>query len=194
MTFVFKAQNNVERMICDTVRAIGGKVVSHKGTVITAKWRSKRYLTVFRKTFKFYIGSDVVRVNYGTYTGSNGRGMITLSHGKGGGIERLWMEFVEQLLATYPGVDFGIRGCPITLDSIKILSNGIEQVMTTTAVTNNHWFIPDMTYAVSQSKSRFAKELLASAIYSNGLLVDGVLIKNSATYNEIMASMSKYQK
>lgn len=190
MTFVFKAQNNVEQMICDTVRAIGGKVVSHKGTVITAKWRSKRYLTVFRKTFKFYIGSDVVRVNYG----SNGRGMITLSHGKGGGIERLWMEFVEQLLATYPGVDFGIRGCPITLDSIKILSNGIEQVMTTTAVTNNHWFIPDMTYAVSQSKSRFAKELLASAIYSNGLLVDGVLIKNSATYNEIMASMSKYQK
>jgi len=82
MTFVFKAQNNVEQMICDTVRAIGGKVVSHKGTVITAKWRSKRYLTVFRKTFKFYIGSDVVRVNYGTYTGSNGRGMITLSHGK----------------------------------------------------------------------------------------------------------------
>ena len=194
MTFVFKAQDDIDKMICNTVKAIGGKIISHKGSVITAKWRSKRFLTVFRKTFKFYIGNDVVRVNYGTYTGNNSGGMITISHGKGGGVERLWMEFVEKLLDTYPGVDFGIRGCPITLDSIKILSNGIEQVMTTTAFTNNHWFIPDMTYAVSKSKSRFAKELLASAIYSNGMLMDGVLIKDSAVYNEIMASMSKYQK
>ena len=193
MTFVFKAQNNVEQMICDTVRAIGGKVVRHKGTVITAKWRSKRYLTVFRKTFTFYIGSDVVRVNYGSYTGGSGRGLIVTEY-RDVGIIRLWTDFVNKLLSSYPNTDFGIKGCPITLDSIKILSNGIEQVMTTTAFTNNHWFIPDMTYATSRSRSQFSKELLASAVYSNGLLVDGVLIKNSATYNEIMASMSKYQK
>ena len=190
MTFVFKAQNNVEQMICDTVRAIGGKVVRHKGTVVTAKWRSKRYLTVFRKTFKFYIGSDVVRVT----TGNGNAGVIVVNRKNGGGRERMWMDFVDKILALYPNADFGIRGCPITLDSIKILSNGIEQVMTTTALTNNHWFIPDMTYATSRSRSQFSKELLASAVYSNGLLVDGVLIKNSAAYNEIMASMSKYQK
>ena len=189
MTFVFKAHDNSEQMICDTVRAIGGKVVSHSGTIVIAKWRSKRYLTVFRKTFKFYIGSDVVRVT----TGNDNAGVIVVNSKNGGGRERMWMDFVDKILALYPNVDFGIRSCPIMLESVKILTNGVEQVMTTTAFTNNHWFIPDMTYATSKSRSQFSKELLASAIYSNGLLVDGVLIKNSATYNEIMASMSKYQ-
>ncbi len=191
MIFVFKTVANVEQIICDTVQAIGGKVTSRKDNVITAHWRTRNYMTVLSNKFKFYIGEDVVRVTCGN---SGSAGMIVIDRNKGGGLERAWMEFVEKLVFAYPHLDFGIKGFPIKLESVKMLTNGIESVMSTTAFTNHHFFIPDLTYATSRTKSQFSKELLANAVYSNGLVVDGTIIRNSAVYNHIMANMSKYEK
>lgn len=176
------------QIICTTINAIGGTVTKMQNNVIDAKWRSPKYHTILPTKFSFIIGQDAVRV----MCGNGMMQFIVVNLGQGKGAASIWMTFVEKMLSLYPDVNFGLKGGDIVLDKIKFLTDGIEQTIRATSVTNEHLLIPDITYTVGKTQSIFSKNILAKARYSNGLIAEGHIAKGSRDYNIIMANISEY--
>ncbi len=191
MIFTFNTIGSPQQtadMICNTINAIGGTISDRQPNLINAKWRSPNYHTILPSKYSFIIGQDAVRV----MCGSTQMGFIVVNMRNGGGVVRVWMTFVDKLLSLYPECDFGLKKCPIVLDKIKFLTDGIEQRMSATSVTNEHLLIPDVTYTVGKTQSQFSKTVLATARYSNGLIAEGHIAKGSRDYNIIMANINQY--
>lgn len=199
-------------MIKDVVISIGGKIKSERDNVIEAKWRNPKLLTVFPTRFTFYVGKDMVLVNSSPpILFGNGTPMIFTTRG-GSRQDWIWDMFIIELQKRYPTIDFGLIPGKAKIDVIKFIGDGLEQVYTSTSWSNPSWggallggmlfgsagaIIGGMggtTYTKGNTSTRFSNEILASVRYTNGLTYDGMLIKNSSTYNEIIVNMSMLSK
>ena len=191
MIYTFNTVNNPEQtaeIICNTVKSIGGTITNKSNNMIDAKWRSPKFHTILPTKFSFIIGQDAVRVMCG-----NGiMEFIVVDLGKAKGAASIWMTFVEKLLVLYPNLNFGLKSGNIVLDKIKFITDGVEQTMRATSITNEHLLISDVTYTVGKIQNQFSKTILATARYTNGLIAEGHIVKGSKDYNIIMANISEY--
>jgi hypothetical protein len=193
-----------------TVESMRGKAKVVSPGCIKAKWRtqsyhSKRYHTVLPSKFTFFVGDGVVRV-------VNGKGtmqMLEMGPFKVAGYAAIWNAFIESLLKTAPGVDFGIRPGDSELVEVQFFGDGIEEVFVSTtrhspslggAVLGGMLFgtagaiigsSAGTSYTTGKSSTRFSNEVLARGRYSDGLIAEAVISKNSHLYNEIMVNMSR---
>ena len=195
------------------VESIGGKIKKEQNNVIHAQWRSKKYSTMLPVKCTFYVGHDMVRAIIDkTVQPTNGNNMpIIKSERKLQTWERVWDEFVEGL-NKYTDVDFGLKSGTAIIDSAQIISDGIEQVFTSTSQNSPSYggallggalfgdtgaIIGSMnsrTTTRGNTTYRFSNKVLARVRYTNGLVLEGELKKKSSTYNEIMVNMSVYNK
>ena len=187
---------------------INAKGIRENGNIITAKWRYKAR-TVFLKKFTFYIGEEMVRATTDMYGEIS---VIGMGRRPTWTPEFMWDMFISKLCELYPQYDFGVKPGYFTLDAIKFMTDGTEQVFTSTASHSPSYsgailggmlfgtagaIIGGMggkTYTNGRSEVRFSKELLAKARYTNGLNIEGIVIKDSMVYNDILANMNLYNK
>lgn len=213
MVYTFRSPWGIE----ETCNVIKATVESMRGTVkevypgcLKAKWRtqpfhSKQYHTVFPSKFMFYVGEDIVRVD-------DGRGMMQMivPRFKVGGYSAVWNAFIESLIKVAPDVDFGIKPGDAELVAAQFVGGETEEVFVSNtthspslsgAVLGGLLFgtpgaIIGSSYGTSHTtgklSTRFSNTVLVKGRYSNGLLVEGVLQKNSPTYNVILVNMSRY--
>jgi hypothetical protein len=108
-----------------------------------------------------------------------------------------------------PGVDFGIRPGDLELVAVQFVGDGTEQVFVSTTRNSPSWGGAALggmlfgtagaiiggsagtSYTTGKSSTRFSNNVLAKGRYSNGLLTEGILSKNSPVYQEIMVNMSQ---
>lgn len=212
--YIFHSPKGVSEtmgIIEKVVLSMNGKVKRVSDNQIEAKWKIQSYhtlkwITIFPVKCMFYVGEDMVRaVMAKTQNVSCIASEIPcISH------LRPWNAFLESLTKLYPDLDFGVvPGTKSKLVAIKIVSDGIEQVFTSTSYHSpsiggavlGGMLLGDTgaiigslngrTITSGKSSARFSNELLAEARYDNGLVCEGILYKNSQTYNEIMVNMSK---
>lgn len=214
-----KEVNETCNIIKDVIKSIGGKVKKERGYVFEAHWRSSKYITVFPTRFVFYVGKDMVRVVLRKSASSalfgalfdNGTPMITTVRGVSG-FERVWNEFIVGLCTKYPNMNFGLVPGKASLDAVKMVGDGVEQVFTSTSWNNPSWGgalvggllfgstgailggMSGSTRTTGKTTARFSNTVLATVRYTNGLTYDGEMTKNSATYNEIIVNMSELSK
>lgn len=196
-----------------TVESMHGKVKQISPGCLQASWRtqpchSKQYHTVFPSKFMFYVGDGIVRA----VTGNTTMQMLPMRFQFLGGIHIVWNAFIESLLKTSPGVDFGIKSGVPEMVAIQFFGDGTEQVFVSNtshspslggAVLGGLLFgtagaiiggTGGTSYTTGRSSTVFSKEVLAKARYSNGLLAEGKLQRNSPAYNEIMVNMSRFSE
>lgn len=198
---------NVIKFAVETMR---GSVKMVSPYCLHASWRtqpfhSKQYNTVLPSNFTFYVGKDIVRV-----TDSKGMMQMIPMRFKVAGYSAVWNAFVETLLGVAPGVDFGLRAGDAELVAAQFVGDDTEQVFVSTthhspslsgAVFGGLLFgtpgaIIGSSYGTSYTtgklSTQFSGAVLVKARYSNGLLAEGKLQKNSHAYNEILVNMSRY--
>lgn len=184
------------------ITAIGGKTSDISQYVIFGKWRSDRYHTVFPKKFTFYIGDGTVRVICGSQKMEFFFMRFPLR-----GWHTIWNRFIESLLKLYPNQDFGLVPGDIELTAVEFLGDASEQIFIATtehspslagAIIGGDLFGPigaliGSSYGTSHttitSTTKYADCELARGRYSNGLLVEGRISRNSPVYNEILVNM-----
>lgn len=213
MIYTFHSPFGIE----ETCNIIKATVESMRGTVrevypgcLKTKWRtqpchSKQFHTVFPSKYTFYVGDGLVRVD-------DGRGMMQLftPQFKLGGPQIVWNAFIESLIKVAPGVDFGLRQGDVELVVAQFVGDETEQVFVSTthhspslggAVLGGLLFgtpgaIIGSSYGTShttgKTSTRFSGTALLKGRYSNGLLVESVLQKNSPAYNYVLVNMSRY--
>lgn len=205
--------------VAETLRVIERTVKSMNGTVrqispgcLEARWRtrpchSKQYHTVFPSKYRFYVGDGIVRAVIG-----NANFNIIFMRFKLGGLQIVWNAFIESLMKVAPGVDFDIRPGNVEIVAAQFVGDGVEQVFVSTTVHSPSWGGAALggllfgtagaiiggsagtSYTTGKSSTRFSNEVMVKARYSNGLLAEGMLSKNSPTYQEILVNMSKYSE
>ena len=185
-------------LVKNIVNALGGKIKSEKGHIIKASWRSKRFITVFPTKYTFYIGKDMVRVVTGSRSSGNGTMPITMQV-TNKGVQAIWEEFILKLSEMYPSEEFCLKPGIATIDSIKLMSDGVEKVYTsstwhTGTIGVGSLFYGGVSVGTASSDSKFSNKFLAQVRYTNGLTYEGELHKNSPAYHEIMANLSLYEK
>jgi hypothetical protein len=191
---------------------MNGKVKTLSPGCLRASWRtqhyhSKQYHTVFPSKFTFYVGEDIVRV-----IDSKGMMQMIPLRFKVGGYSAIWNAFVESLLKVAPDTDFGLRAGDVELVAAQFVGDETEQVFVSTthhspslggAVFGGLLFgtpgaIIGSSYGTSHTSGKlstqFSGSVLVKARYSNGLLAEGKLHKNSPAYNEILVNMSRYSE
>ena len=192
-----------------TVESMNGKVKVVSPGYIKAKWatqpyHSKRFYTLGRTKFKFYVGDGVVRV----VTGSSDMQRICMRFSLVK-VHLVWNAFIESLYRVVPGVDFGIRPGDPELVEAQFFGNGLEEVFVSS--TRHHPSIggavlggmlfgtagaiiggsAGTSYTTGRTSTNFASTALVKARYSNGLLAEGKISRKSSTYHAIMANMSR---
>lgn len=193
-----------------TVESMNGTIEKVSDGCYRARWRtqpyhSARHFTLFPPEFTFYVGDEVVRA----VTGTDYMRYFVMRFIGVRGVTADWNAFIESLMKLYPGFDFGIKPGLPELVAIQFVDDGIEQVFVST--TKNSPSLggaalggllfgtagaiigasAGTSYTTGTSSSRFSGSLLARGRYSNGLLAEGMLDKNSPQYHEIMVNMSK---
>lgn len=192
--------------IVNTVEKMGGKAKVTSPGCITAKWKSPKVVTLFPTEFRFYVGDGLVRA----VTGNTTMQMIIMRFKVSSGVQSIWNWFIVNLLMLYPNVDFSLRAGDAELVAAEFVGDGTEQVFVSTthnspslsgAVFGGLLFgvpgaIIGSSYGTSHTtgkmSTQFAGTVLVKARYSNGLLAEGKLQKNSPAYNEILVNMSRY--
>lgn len=191
-------------MIENAVRCLGGKT-KLKGNVLIAKWR--RSVWENTRKFTFYIGTDAIRV-----TTKDWREYMGIKwERKCKGLFATWNAFVEVLLRSNPGVDFQLASGDFHIVSAKIMSDGIEETFSSTSKTN-----PSIggalvggalfggvgaiiggsrtkTKTTGSTNSVFSSSILVAVRYSNGLILEGDVVKDSSVYNNIMVGMCEVE-
>ncbi len=215
MVYTFQSPLGTEEtynIIKTTVESMHGKVKMVSPGCLQATWRtrrchSKQFHTVFPSKFRFYVGEGIVRAVMG-----NANFSIIVSQFKLGGLQIVWNAFIESLMKVAPNIDFGIKPGVVNLVAVQFFGDGTEQVFVSTtthspslsgAVFGGLLFgtagaiiggTAGTSYTTGKSSTRFSNEVLAKARYSNGLLAEGMLLKNSPTYQEIMVNMSRFSE
>lgn len=193
-----------------TVESMKGSVKVVSPSCIKAKWRtqpfhSQQYHTVFPSKFTFYVGNGIVRV----VTKQSILSQSIFMRFKLIGVERIWNAFIESLMNVAPKVDFGIRPGDLELVAVQFVGDGTEQVFVSTtrnspslggAVLGGMLFgtagaiiggTAGTSYTTGKSTTRFSDKVLARGRYSNGLLTEGIVSRNSPVYQEIMVNMTQ---
>lgn len=215
MIYTFHSPLGVDEtrdVIKATVQSMRGKVKVVSPSCLQASWRtqpshSKQYHTVFPIKFRFYIGTDIIRV----VTGNTNMQMVPMRF-RLGGPHIVWNAFIESLMTVAPEVDFGLRPGDAELVAAQFVGGETEEVFVSTtrhspslsgAVFGGLLFgtsgaIIGSSYGSShttgKSSTQFSNTVLVKARYSNGLLAEGKLHKNSPAYNEILVNMSRYSE
>ena len=213
MVYTFHSPLSVDET-CDvikaTVESMRGKVKVVLPGCLQASWRtqpfhSKQYHTVFPSKFMFYVGEDFVRVD-------DGKGMMQMipQRFKVGGYSAVWNAFIESLIKVAPDVDFGIKPGDAELVAAQFVGGETEEVFVSNtthspslsgAVFGGLLFgtpgaIIGSSYGTSHTTGKlttqFSGTVLVKARYSDGLLAEGKLQKNSPAYNVILVNMSRY--
>ena len=213
MVYTFRSPWGIDEtcnVIKSTVESMRGKAKLVAPGCLQASWRtqpchSKQYHTVFPSKFTFYVGEGIVRA----VTGSANFGII-VSRFKIGGLQIVWNAFIESLMRVAPEVDFGIKSGNVELVAAQFVGDETEQVFVSTthhspslsgAIFGGLLFgtpgaIIGSSYGTSHTSGKmttqFSGTVLVKARYSNGLLAEGMLPKNSPAYNEILVNMSRY--
>ena len=197
--------SNVIKLVVESMRGTA-KIVS-PGRVVT-KWRTQpSHSKQFRKPgkFTFYVGDGVVRaVGDGCILSQ-----VIFMHFEIGGQLAVWNAFIESLMKIAPGVDFGIRSGDLELVEVQFVGDGLEETFVSTtrnrpsvggALVGGMLFGPagaiiggsaGTSYTTGKSSTRFATNVLARGRYSNGLLTEGIMSRNSPVYQEIMVNMNR---
>lgn len=212
MVYTFGSPLGMEEtcnVIKNTVVSMKGKVKEVRPGYLQASWKtqpyhSMKFHTVFPTKFQFYVGEGIVRV----VTGTANMQMLPMIF-KPGNVHITWNAFIESLLAVAPGVDFGIEPGTVKMVAAQFVGDGIEEVFVSTtkhspslggAVVGGMLFgtagaiigsSAGTSHTTGKSSMRFADKVLTKARYSNGLLAEGVISKNSPTYQEIRVNMSR---
>lgn len=213
MVYTFRSpweRDTTCKVIKDTVESMNGKVKEFSPGCIRAKWRtqsyhSKRFYTVLPSKFVFYVGDEIVRV----VTGNTNCQIVTTGF-KLFKMQIVWNAFIESLMKVAPGVDFGIKPGNVELVTAQFVGDDIEQVFVSTTHNSPSWGGAIMggllfgtagaiiggasgtSHTTGRTSTQFADTVLVRARYSNGLLSEGKLWKNSANYNAILVNMSRY--
>ena len=192
--------------IITTVKGMGGSAKETSPGCIRAKWYSSKVATILPAKFQFYVGDGVVRA----VTGRANMDIIVMRFKVRGGFQSFWDRFIVTLLRIYPDVDFDLRPGDVELTAVEFVGDGTEQVFVSNtvhspslsgAVLGGLLFgtpgaIIGSSYGTSHTTgstaTKFSNAVLAKARYSNGLLAEGKLQRNSPTYHEIMVNMSRY--
>lgn len=197
-------------VIKDVVESMRGKVKVVSPGCLQASWRtqpchSKQYYTVFPSKFRFYVGEGLVRAVMG-----NANFSFIVGRFKLGGLQIVWNAFIESLMKFAPDVDFGLKPGDAELVAAQFVGGETEEVFVSNtrhspslggAVFGGLLFgtpgaIIGSSYGTSHTtgkmSTQFSGTVLVKARYSNGLLAEGKLMKNSPAYNEILVNMSRY--
>ncbi len=191
-----KTVDETKFAIMDVVKELNGKINKVDGNNIYAEWRSKRFMKLMPTKFTFFVGPDMIRVIVG---GSSLKGNGTLPVVKELRLAQdwyLWDDFVIKLHELYPSDDFCLKTGKASIDTIKFLSDGVQQVYTTSTWYNDSIpLIPGgIARGVTTSETKMSNKLLAQVRYTNGYTYEGELSRNSALYQEIIVNMSLYEK
>lgn len=192
--------------IITTVKYMGGKVKETSPGCIAAKWRSPKFATVFPTEFRFYVGDGIVRA----ITGNMNMDIITMRFKVRGGFQSIWNWFIVNLVKRYPDVEFGLRPGDVELVAAQFVGGETEEVFVSTTRNSPSWGGAALggllfgtagaiiggsagtSYTTGRSSTQFSGTVLVKARYSNGLLAEGKLQKNSPAYNEILVNMSRF--
>ena len=191
-----KSVEETKAAIMNVVRELNGKINKTDGSVIYAEWRSKRFIKIMPTKFTFFVGPEMVRVIVGgTSLSSNGTMPVMKVH-KIGGLFYLWDDFILKLHELYPADDFCLQSGNASIDTIKFLTDGTQQVYTTSTWYNDSipLFPGGISRGVTTSETKMSNKMLAQVRYTNGLTYEGELNRNSALYQEIIVNMSLYEK
>ena len=191
---------------CNAIRsaitAIGGKTRNISQYVFAGTWRSGRFLGVVPKKFIFYVGDGVIRVTCGAQDMDLFMMRLPLK-----GSHRIWNRFIESLLKLYPNQNFGLTSGDIALAEVEFLGKATQQVFVTTtkhasslagAIIGGELFGPLGALIGSTCGERYTETtvttehtdfVLARGRYTNGLLVEGEIPRDSSVYNEILVNM-----
>ena len=193
-----------------TVESMKGKAKVVSPGRINAEWRtqpyhSQQYHTVFPSKYTFYIGNGIVRA----VTKQSILSQSIFMRFKLTGVERIWNAFIESLMKVAPGVDFGIRPGDLELVTVQFVGDGLEEVFVSNtrnspsfggAVLGGLLFgtagaiiggSAGTSYTTGKTSTKFSNNVLARGRYSNGLLTEGMVSRNSPVYQEIMVNMSQ---
>lgn len=191
-----KSVEETKAAIRNVVKELNGKINKTDGSVIYAEWRSKRFIKIMPTKFTFFVGSEMVRVIVdGTSLKGNGTLPVVKIH-KLGGCFYLWDDFILKLNELYPSDDFCLKSGNATIDTIRFLTDGMQQVYTTSTWYSDSipLFPGGISRSMTTSEMKMSNKLLAQVRYTNGYTYEGELNRNSALYQEIIVNMSKYEK
>lgn len=205
--FTFHSPADVKQTITlieDVVSHLNGKVKT-SGNVIKAQWWANN-TTLFPHKFTFYVGKEMVRVvtsdlNTAWYK------TIKWEFGIYNSVLKLWREFIRLLNRRYYKLDFSLESERFYIVSAKIMSDGIEQVTTSTSKTKpsiagamvGGALFGDVGAIIGSGRSKtrttgttrsvFSDKVLVTVRYSNGLILEGKISKKSQVYNSIVAGV-----
>lgn len=195
--------------IKDTILSLKGKVIEKSPGCIEGKWKihpSRWDEFYFKATF--YVGDGAVRVIIKVDIEPV---QIKRTYRMGKEL-RFWNTFIEQLLARYPSVEFGLAPGEPTVAAVRFHGDGTTQVFTSTTHNSPSLggaLVGGMLFGAvgaiigaSGGKSRteghsqlgFSKSVLATVRYTNGFIMEGELLRDSPLYHEIMVNMSMFQE
>ena len=208
MLFTFRTPwgaRETSEAIKNTITSLNGKVKEKYPGCLDGKWGIEAGMWSMSRRGKFYVGEDMVRV---IIKADVEPFMIKRTYRMGKEL-RFWNRFIEQLLARYPGVEFGIAPGEPTVSGVRLHGDGTVQVFTST--TSNSPNIggailgglifgaagavigasSGSSHTEGYSKLGFSHSILATVRYTNGLIIEGNLVRNSPVYHEIMSNMSQ---
>lgn len=215
--FIFTFYSTVSKsetvdIIKNVVTHIGGKIKVDQNNTLVAKWRSKKFITVFPTKCMFYVGTDMIRAIIPAPAGFGG-GLICMDRGSGSPYEKIWNEFLLGLDKLYPDMDFGLKSGNAILESAKFIGEKTEQIFSSTSRSR-----PSLTGALlggilfgtpgaiiggigksssnthGKSITRSTNEIITTVRYTNGLTFTGEIVKDSYVYNQIIVNMSELNK
>ncbi len=209
MVFTFRTPWGMNEA-CDaikvTIESMNGKIKEVSPGYFKAKWRiHPAHKTEFNYKCEFYVGEDMVRaIIKDTNEPKNIRKFRRLSR-----MMKFWNTFIEYLLQQYPGVEFGLMPGVPAVSAVKFYGDGTEQVFTSTTRNSPNiggailggWLFgtagaiigasSGSSHTEGSSRIGFSYSIPAKVRYTNGLLLEGHIRKNSPLYHEIMSNLSR---
>lgn len=204
--FTFHSPVNSNEMVSiieSVVSNLNGKT-KIEGSVVIAKWWYKG-TTTFPHKFTFYVGKDVVRVT--TNDMNDAYYKLIKWEFKCNPLLKLWNEFISVLTHLYPDLDFLLEPNTFHITSAKMMSDGMEQTFSSTAVSRpsiggallGGALFGGVGAIVGGSRSTtkttgstittFSNTIAVTVRYSNGFNMEGNILKTSSVYNKIIVGL-----
>lgn len=198
------SKEDTREMIKNAVYEMGGTVKEDASGSLVCKWRSPHFRTVFPSKTVFYIGNDQVRAVCGKVKPLYIHMRIPLR-----GIYFVWNRFLETIMRHHPDVDFGVRLGDMEIVAAQFLGEAIEEVRVSTtqhspsiagAIIGGELFgdvgaIIGSTYGESHTTERSYRKLANGIFmrvrYSNGMITEGEVVKDSPDYHEILVNLHR---
>ena len=215
---VFTFQSPVDasqttNIIRRVVESMNGKIECVSSGHLIGAWRtqknhSKQFHSILPTKCHFYIGTDMIRAVISTSVSPDMIGTYRYLRKE----EIVWNAFIESLIEEYPDIEFSLKPGQPMLDAVQFVGDGTEQIYVSKSCERPSWSgvilggillgttgvmlgaMSGTSHSKGATSTRFSDTLLARARYSNGLCVEGTVIRNSSAYHEILADMTRLSK